>query len=161
MYLCSTGTYLGCLPLVIIKFMEVAFHKIPDPDLKEFHLVPRACLFLVPGLNKVTSLSPEMIQVMKVHHARLLQHFGQPLSCDTAVGVWCVGYLVLWLHSVQPHHVTLLLQLGMWVDWCCCRIVCAHCHVTLLLQLGMRVTQCCYHIRGLRTPSAAESFDKM
>jgi hypothetical protein len=109
----------------------------------------------------VTSLSPEMIQVMKVHHARLLQHFGQPLSCDTAVGVWCVGYLVLWLHSVQPHHVTLLLQLGMWVDWCCCRIVCGHCHVTLLLQLGMRVTQCCYHIRGLRMPSPAESFDKM
>ncbi len=70
MYLCSTGTYLGCLPLVIIKFMEGAFHKIPYPDLKEFHLVPRACLFLVPGLNKVTSLSLEMIQAMKVHHAK-------------------------------------------------------------------------------------------
>jgi hypothetical protein len=109
----------------------------------------------------VTSLSLEMIQVMKVHHARLLQHRGQPLSCDTAVGVWYVGYSVLLLHSVRPHHVTLLLQLGMWVDWCCCFIVCGHCHVTLLLQLGMRVTQCCYHIQGLRTPSPAESFGKM
>lgn len=160
MYMWSTGTYLGCLPLVIIKFMEGAFHKIPDPDLMEFHFIPRACLFLVPGLNKVTSLSLEMIQVMKVHHARLLQHCGQPLSCDTAVGVWYVGYLVLLLHSVQPHHVTLLLQ-GMWVDWCCCCIVCGHCHVTLLLQLGMRVTQCCYHVRGLHTASPAESFGKM
>lgn len=102
MYLCSTGTYLGCLPLVIIKFMEGAFHKIPDPDVKEFHLIPRACLFLVPGLNKVTSLSLEMIQVMKVHHARLLQHCGQPPSCDTAVGVWYV------------------------VTWCCCCILCSH-----------------------------------
>ncbi len=101
MYLCSTGTYLGCLPLVIIKFMEGAFHKIPDPDVKEFDLVPRACLFLVPGLNKVTYLSLEM-KVMKVHHARLLQHCGQPPSCDTAVGVWYV------------------------VTWCCCCILCSH-----------------------------------
>jgi hypothetical protein len=68
---------------------------------------------------------------------------------------------VLLLHSVQPHYVTLLLQLGMWVDWCCGCIVCGHCHVTLLLQLGMQVTQCCYHIWGLHTPSPAESFGKM
>ncbi len=138
MYLCSTGTYLGCLPLVIIKFMEGAFHKIPDPDVKEFHLVPRACLFLVPGLNKVTYLSLEM-KVMKVHHARLLQHCGQPPSCDTAVGVWYVVTCCILCSHIMWH--------------CCFSLGCGLIGAVAALCVATVMWHCCCSL-GCGSPSA-------